>query len=225
MKPFLTLLSATLALSLTASADWVIDAKIDSPQLKATSVMKVKGDKIRTDINGGPMGAMSSIMDTASGDSINLLHAQKMAMKTSAAQMKQAMEMAKQASGVKSDAATPAKPQATGQKEKVGDYECEIWTWTDGTVSGKYWIAKGHPQADALKSLDKKMRSGALGGMQSGPDMSLFPGPALKTESGAGGITTTMTILSVKEQAVDAKDFDVPADYQSMAMPALPGAK
>jgi hypothetical protein len=224
MKPLFTLLAATFALSVTASADWVIDSKIENPQMNATTVMKVKGDKIRTDITGGPMGAMSSIMDTANGDSIQLLHAQKMAMKTSAAQMKQTMEMAKKMSGLK-DGPSTVKPQATGQKEKVGDYECEIYTWADGDATGKYWIAKGHPQAKALLSLDKKMRASAFGGAQSGPDMSLLPGPALKTETGAAGVKTTMTILSVKEQAVDTKEFDVPAGYQSMEMPTLPGAK
>lgn len=224
MKTFLATAAATLVFVVTASADWVIESKIENPQMNSNTITKIKGDKVRTDIASGPMGAMSSIIDATTGDSVQLLHGQKMAMKTSAAQMKQAMEMAKQMSGVKGDAA-PAKPLSTGQKEKVGYFECEIWTWTDGNASSKFWIATNHPQAAALKEMEKKMRGGALGAAQMGPDMTVLPGPALKTESSAMGVKTTMTILSIKEQAVDAKDFDVPAGYNAMAMPTLPGAK
>jgi hypothetical protein len=221
MKPLLATLATALLVVTTASADWVIESKIESPQINSTSITKIKGDKVRSDIASGPMGAMSSIIDSTTGDSIQLLHAQKMAMKTSAAQMKQAMEMAKQLSGAK-DSTAPTKLQATGEKEKVGDYDCEVWTWADGNMSFKFWVAKNHPQAATLKEMDKKMRGGALGGMQAGPDTSLLPGPAIKTETTVTGVKTTMTILSVKEQAIDAKEFEVPAGYQSMS---LPGAK
>ncbi|MEQ1861294.1 MAG: DUF4412 domain-containing protein [Chthoniobacteraceae bacterium] len=224
MKSFLATTLAALVFTFTASADWVIESKIESPHMNTATTTKVKGDKVRSDIASGPMGAMSSIIDAATGDSVQLLHGQKMAMKTSAAQLKQAMEMAKGLSGAKAGT-EPVKPQASGEKEKIGDYSCEIWTWTDGNSVSKFWIAAGHPQAAALKEVEKKMRGGALGGMQMGPDMSSLPGPALKTEMTAMGMKTTVTILSIKEQAVDAKEFDVPADYQSMAMPALPGAK
>jgi hypothetical protein len=213
------LLFALALLATPAFADWVIESKIESPQMNTNSVIKVKGDKVRADLTAGPMGAMSSIIDTTSGDSVSLIHAQKMAMKMSAAQMKQAMEMAKQASGVKGE---PAKPKATGQKEKVGDYECEIWTWQDGDSTAKYWVATNHPQAAALKEVMKKTSGGALSGVQAGPDTTVFPGPTLKTEMTAAGTKTTMTVLSIKEQAVDAKEFDVPADYNAIAMP---GAK
>lgn len=224
MKLFLASVAATFTLIASASADWVLESKIESPQINTGTVTKIKGDKVRTDMTAGPMGAMSSIIDTASGDSTQLLHGQKMAMKTSAAQMKQAMEMAKKMSG-KAEGSAQAKPTATGQKEKVGEYECEIWAVTDGSTSTKYWIALNHPQAAALKDVEKKMRSGALGGAMMGPDTSVLPGPALKTEMTMPQGKTVITVLSIKEQAVDAKDFEVPADYQSMAMPALPGAK
>jgi hypothetical protein len=39
------------------------------------------------------------------------------------------------------------------------------------------------------------------------------------------GNKTTITIVSVKEQNVDAKEFEAPADYQAMSLPGLPGAK
>jgi hypothetical protein len=221
MKSHLTAAALVFALVSPAFAEWIIEAKMESPQMNSAMVTKIKGDKVRADIASGPMGAMSSIIDTASGESIQLLHAQKMAMKTSAAQMKQAMEMAKKMTGAKADAAA-MKPKATGEKEKVGEYECEIWTWTDGSNATRFWVASKHPQADALKAMDQKMRSGALGGMTAGPDTSLLPGPALKTETTAMGMKTTVTIVSVKQGKIEDSDFQVPTEYQTMAMPTLP---
>jgi len=223
MKSFLAASAAVLTLIATASADWVIEAKIESPQMNTGTIMKVKGDKIRADITSGPAGALSSIMDSSTGDSITLLHAQKMAMKSTGDQVKQAIEMAKKYTG-QAAGATTVKPKATGQKEKVGEYDCEIWTWADGGTSAKYWIASNHPQAAVLKDLEKKMRKTALGASQVGPDMSEIAGVPLKTETEANGSKTTMSILSVKEAPVDAKDFEAPADYQAMAMPTFPAA-
>jgi len=223
MKAFFSILSASLIFIATAPADWVIESKIESPQMNSNTTTKVKGTKVRVDIAEGPAGAMSSIIDTTSGDTITLLHGQKMAMKTSSAQLKQAMDAAKNAAGVKAGDASAL--QATGQKEKVGDYNCEIYTWSDGGTSSRIWVTKDHPQAAALKTLDKQMRAGFLGSLQSGPDTSKLPGVAVKTEVTAQGQKITTTVLSVKEQDVDAKDFDVPTGYQSMAMPGAPQGK
>jgi hypothetical protein len=63
------------------------------------------------------------------------------------------------------------------------------------------------------------MRSGFFGGMQMGPDTSTLPGPAIKTETSVQGTKITSTINSIKEQNIDAKEFDVPAGYQTMALP------
>jgi hypothetical protein len=186
--------------------------------MNSETTTKVKGDKLRVDIPNGPAGAMSSIVDTKSGDSIQLIHAQKIAMKTNAATMKQAMEAAKQKTGVSGG----GELKATGQSEKIGDLDCDIYTWSEGPTSVKIWVAKNHPQAAALKAFEKQMRSGFFGGMQLGPDTTKLPGPAIKTETTMQGAKITNTITSVKEQDVDAKEFDVPTGYQSMALPGAP---
>ena len=207
----------------TASADLIVESKIESPQMNSTVTTKIKDGKVRADLTG-PMGAMSSIIDSASGNSIQLIHGQKMAMKTSAAQMKQAIEMSKQLSGTTPDKGPPAKPQATGQKEKVGEYECEIYTWTGGGTTSRFWVALKHPQAALLKEAEKQMRSGVLGTVSTGPDMTQVPGPALKTETQVATLKTVATILSVKEATLNASDFEVPKDYQEMDMSKPPGA-
>ena len=221
MKPlaFLAVISCLVA---SASADWIIESKMENPQMNTPMVIKIKGDKVRSDLTG-PMGAMSSIADSATGDSIQLLHAQKVAMKTSAAQMKQAMEAVQRMTNKTLSTSTKITP--TGQKEKVGEFDCEIWSADDGSTSTKYWVAPGHPQAKELRALDQKMRTAMMSSGQIGPDTSVLPGPVMKTQVVTSGVTTTVTVLSIKQQNVDASEFDVPAGYQSMTMPSLPVSK
>jgi len=220
MKALLSFLAASVICITTASADWVIESKIESPQMNGAMTAKIKGDKMRVDIPNGPAGPMSSIVDTKTGDSIQVIHGQKMAMTMTGAAMKQMIDGARQKAGIKEGAGPELK--ATGQSEKIEGLDCDVYTWSNGATSAKLWVAKSHPQAAALKAWEKQLHSGFFGGMQGGPDTSKLAGPAIKTESTSQGVTVTSTITSVKEQAVDAKEFDVPAGYQSMAMPKLP---
>jgi hypothetical protein len=206
----------------------IIETKIESPQINSTATTKIKGPKMRTDMTG-PMGAMSSIMDTTTGEATQLIHSQKMAMTVNAEQMKAAIEMAKKASGVTTDpSATPSKPVDTGKKEKVGDYDCEIYTWKGNGIESRYWIATNHPQAALLKEAEKMFKHSTIGGAATGADLSDLPGPALKTEMTAKGVKTVSTVLSVKEADVDASEFETPKDYQDMSKLSrglLPAAK
>jgi hypothetical protein len=219
---------AALFVATTAFADWVIEAKVENPQINGTTLTKIKGDKMRSDMQAGPMGATSTIMDTVSGDSSVLMHGQKMVMKTSGAQIKQMFEAGKKAAALDSEQMKKTAPKSTGKTEKVGEFDCEIWTYSDDSVELKYWVAKNHPQAEAMKSLEKKM-SMMSQGLQAGagPDATALPGPAIKTESllKAMNLKTTMTVLSVKQENVDAKEFEIPSDYKTMAMPGLPQPK
>lgn len=221
-----------LAVSISARADLIIESKVESPQLNTNITTKIKGNDIRADLTS-PMGAISTIINGKTGDSVSLLHGQKMAMKSNAAQTKQAIEMAKQLSGATGKTDAPAKPAATGQKEKVGEYNCEIYALTSGNVSSRFWVASKHPLEAQLKSADQLMRSGALGAATSGnADTTALPGAILKTETTVANTKTVTTVLDVKENPVDAKEFEVPAGYTAMEMPNLapggapaPGAK
>jgi Domain of unknown function (DUF4412) len=224
MRTKLFLPAVLAVLAVTASADLVIESKVESPQMNSNITTKLKDGKMRADLNG-PIGAMSSIIDGTTGDSINLIHGQKMAMKTSAAQMKEAIEMSKRVAGATPDkSAAQTKPQATGQKEKVGEYDCEIYTWSGNGMTSRYWVAFKHPQAALLKAAEKQMRSGVMGMAATGPDVTELPGPALKTETQVANVKTVATILSVKETKVEASEFEVPKDYQTVDMSKLPGA-
>lgn len=226
MKTLLIRFVLPLFLVATASADWVIESNVESAQASGVLTVKVKGDKVRMDIPNGRIGAVSSIVDTKTGDTLQLVHAQKMVMKMDGAAMKQMITNARNRVGMKEGEANDLKP--TGETEKVGEYDCDIYTWTNGTITKKFWVAKNHPQAAALLAWEKQMRSGFLGGLQTGPDTSKLPGPAIKTESTSPAGIVRSVITSVKEEDVDPKDFEVPEGYKSVAAPgalAPPAAK
>ncbi len=220
MRAFLIRLALPLLLAATASADWVIESNVESPKVNGVMVVKVKGDKVRMDIPNERLGGLTSIVDTKTGDTIQIIHARKVAMKMDGATLKQTITAAREKNGIKEDDSPELK--TTGETEKVGDYDCDIYTWSNGAVTKKYWVAKNHPNAAALKELEKQMRNGFVSGMQVGPDTTKLPGPVIKTESVTPTGTMRTQITSLKEQEVEAKDFEVPEGYQTVAAPATP---
>lgn len=223
MKTLLIRLALPLLLVATASADWVIESNVESAKANGVMIIKVKGDKMRMDVPNERIGAVSSIVDTKTGDTLQIVHARKAAMKIDGEAMKKMVASSREKAGFKEADASELK--ATGEKEKVGEYDCEIYTWSNGTVSKKFWVAKNHPKEAVLKDLEKRMRSGFLSGMQMGPDTTTLAGVVIKTETTSPAGNTRSVINSVKELDLDPKDFEVPEGYQTMAPPVPPAAK
>ncbi len=193
-----------LALSTAiARADLVMVQEMDMAGAKSKLIMSIKGKMVRTD-NGD---LNSVIMNTDTGDMTSLMHEQKMAMTLDGAALKAA-----QAQTPQGEKPVIPQPVATGQKEKVGGHECEIYTLKNGETEVKMWIAKDYPGYDKLKgelAALKKMGGAATADQ---PDL---PGMAIKTETKAGGLTYVTTLISLKETPVDEKIFTPPADYKA----------
>ena len=219
------LICFALACSVVAArADFIIKQKMESAMRNGDTTTQIKGDKVRVDMATGPMGEMSTIMDLSTGDTITLMHKSKMAMKLSGAQMKQMMDAMKKQMGAIADNAEPPKPQATGKTEKLGDYNTEIYTWsnTNGMTSTMtMWVTKDFPNFKNIKEQLAKVKKSAVGGMSKGmePDDSALPGMVVKTQAEVLGQKITTTLVSVKEETLDASLFDVPKDYSYQDMP------
>ncbi len=223
MKRILLPHAALLFSLAAASADFVIEQKVDGlGQQSGNIVVKIKNAKARAELSP----QISYIIDGASGDSITLMHAQKAFMKVSAEQGKALVEQMQKIEG---GVGASAKPVATGQKENVDQWAAEIFTWSSGSLAVKYWVAKDFPNAAAIQSAMDKARAGGLGALNKSllPANSEFPGMVVKTEMKMKQKTVTSTIVSVKEEAVDAKQFEIPADYKELPAPAFnaPAAK
>lgn len=211
---FSTLLKYSLiALASTslAHADWVFEQKTETAAGPGKSMMKIKGDKVLTELEAGPVGKMTIIIDTKSGDSITLMHAQKMVMKQSGAAMKAMTEQMAKANP------NGMKPVDTGEKEKIGAYDCSIYTMEIAGAKTKMWVANNYPNAAKVMEAQNKLAAT----MPGGKDM-MIKGITVKTVAEAGGQKVTSELVSAKEVAVPDSDFAVPKDYKEMTMPVMP---
>ncbi|MFM2177182.1 MAG: hypothetical protein RL015_1280 [Verrucomicrobiota bacterium] len=217
MKKSLLLFICVVFSFQTALADWTITQKNTTDGKAENMVIKVKGDKTRADVGD----QMSVISDAAAGEVTMFMHAQKMMMKMNGDSMKGIMALAGQMLGKNS---VPSKPVATGQMEKVGEYETEIYTWSGQLGSGKFWVAKDFPGFAELNAVqDKLMKAMGNPAASFAPQNSDFPGMVVKSEMNVMGKSVLSELVSVAKDPVDEAIFKAPEGYQEMKMPTLPG--
>ena len=159
------------------------------------------------------------ITDGASGGIITLMHAQKTFLKVTAAQTKAMLE---QLQKLAPSAAGP-KLVPTGKTEKIGNYDCEIFTSNLGAVSVTYWIAKDFPNYKAVLEQMEKLQAGSIAAMGRGmmPELKDFPGMQIKTEMDMSGKKVSTVLVSAKEENVDPASFEIPKDYKEISAPPL----
>ncbi len=225
MKRVAVLLSLTLSL-VVAHADLVLQQNIQSGMINGTVTTRIKGNKIRMDMPSTPQGSMSTIVDLNSGDSITLLHQQKIAMKMPGAEIKQMAESMKKA---RANAGTNAPPafHDTGKTEKVGNFDAEVYTWSDPEGAKQtVWVAKNYPNSAKIKVQMDKLNHSPVGELSKGlsPDISALPGVVVRTQTEMSGQNVTSTLISAKEETVAPSVFEVPGDYQQMTQPGAGAA-
>ncbi len=220
MKLLLRIAPLFLAAAISR-ADIVIEQKMESAMINGNVTMKVKGDNARMDMPSPLGGNVTTLMNFKSGDMITLMHQQKMAMKMNLSDVKKQQEAGQKALGV--DPSKIEKPKATGTKEKVGDYDTEVYEMNQGTLQAKLWIAKDFPNAQSIKDQMAKLTS-SMGGAGFDPSKLDVPGMVVKSEVNTPVGKMTITLVKAKEEAVDDKEFVKPEGYQEMQMPKLPGA-
>ncbi len=198
-----------------ARADWALVQKVTADGQDKSVTTKIKGEQARVDVGS----EMSLILDAAG--MTMMMHAQKMMMKADPATLKALTDAAAKMAGPAD--APKAKPVATGQKEKVGEWETEIFTWEGSLGKGRFWVTKSIPKYAELNAITDKLGK-AMGNAVAGaaPQSSDFDGMVVKSEVVMMGKTITTLLESVKEQDVDAKEFAPQPGYTEMKMPAPP---
>ncbi|MGD0253436.1 MAG: DUF4412 domain-containing protein [Verrucomicrobiota bacterium] len=212
-----------LALSVVvARADFVIQQKVESAEQNGIITLKFKGDQLRTDMPTERVGDVSIIRDLKTGDTITMIHRQKLARKESGAEYKQRLEQM--------DNGTPdtviSKPVDTGKMERVGNYDTEIYTWTNSShMGGTFWLARDYPDYPKIRSLYLKLEQPPAGQIskRTAPDISALPGMVVKSKSESPTGEITKTLISAKEEPVAASDFQIPADYRVLGLVVTPG--
>ncbi len=217
-----------LAVSLVAArADLVLQQNVESAMINGLVTTQIKGEKIRVDMPATAQGGMSTIMDLDSGDSVTLIHDQKTAMKSPGAQIKQMVASLKKTRANADTNAPPPKFLDTGKTEKVGNYTAEVYTWSspDG-ANQTVWVAKDFPDFQEIKVQMDKLNNSPIAQISKGtaPDVSTLPGMVVKTQMEMNGQKVTSTLVSAKEQSVDAAIFQTPQGYQEVTQPGAGAA-
>lgn len=217
MKTFLCVLAVFLGSFSPARSDWVIIQRTVTEGQEKETTTKIKGDQARVDV-----GKEMSVITGAEG-MLMLMHAQKIIMKMDLATMKTALEMAAKAAAPLDKQPVP-KPVATGQKEKVGGWETEVYTWDGPLGKGRFWVVKDFPKFAEINAMNDKLGK-AMGSAMAGlaPQATEFNGMVVKSEMTMTGKSMKTQLVSAKEQEVDAKEFLAPEGYTEMKMPMMPG--
>lgn len=200
-------------------ADLTLVQKVEGAGPASQMTMKVKGNKARIDVSP----KVTSLIDGATGDTITLMHENKMVVRISADKIKAAAEMVEKFDGKKKEEEKeaekqPAKLTPTGKKQTIDGFETEEYVYDGPSFKASYWISTKYPDtANILKQL-QLLSSKAWQTEMKVPDYGEFPGLPLKTEltiNGSQRITTT--VVSVKQDPLPDSDFAVPAGYRDMS--------
>ncbi len=210
MKRIIALLAAVAATA-AARADLVLQQQITFANYQGVTTMKIKGAKVRMDLYAGQPQAQSIITDLNTGEVITLLHSQKLYLKTVNAPAKPG------AVGAVSQAPVP---RATGQTQKVGDYDTELYTWSNARgINGTAWVARRFPDYARIQTDLAVLDKSAGADNDSTPELSALPGMVMRSQVAGGGQTMTLALISAKETPLDATQFTIPRDYKEVPKP------
>jgi Domain of unknown function (DUF4412) len=201
----------------SARADLTIVQKVEGMQESGQITIKIKGAKAR--IEASPQ--LTTIVDTKTGEMVNLMNNQKAAVRISSEKMKAAMETIRKFSGQGESAAKP-KLTPTGKTETVNGYETVQYVYETPTFKATYWIAPNYPNASAILKEMEVLNSGAWKPRDMPLlDYSDFPGVPLKSVVTVNGNSVTTTVTAIKEDSLSDSEFAVPKDFQEVKPPEM----
>jgi len=197
-----------------ARADLVMQQQITVTTNSSVAIIKIKGSKVRLDMYAGQPQAISRITDLNSGAIIILLQNQKMFVKTSGGTTKSTQP----AGNDTTLTAKPPLPRPTGKIQKVGNYDTELYTWSNSRgIIGTAWVAKNFPDYARIKT-DLAILDKSLGGVNNdmNPALSTLPGMVVRSQVTGSGQAITVTLISAKEEPIDASLFQIPAGFKEL---------
>jgi hypothetical protein len=208
MKPLYILFAAVCAAA-TAHADLVLQQQIITPEYNGVSTMKVKGAKVRMDLYAGQPQARSIIMDLDTGETIALMHSQKLYVRAAGQPMNQNRPA--------SAASRAPIPHNTGKNQKVGGYDTELYTWSNARgITGTAWVAKNFPDYARIRAdlavLDKTTGTDN----DTTPELNTLPGMVVRSQVAGSGQTITSALISAQETQLDASLFGIPRNYKEV---------
>ena len=209
---FIYCISALPSVAQAQEFEGTITTQMFSPMLgnqKIEMVSMVKGNNVLQTANDPKQGKMSIYTDMKTGTQIIVMEAQKQGMEIDQSAVDQA---------IKSMHLPVLIPKATGTKQKIAGYNCELYTLTiDSTQEMDIWLTKDLPK-EVVAALKNCTEAGMKStGVKSDGLMSLFKNgyAQVRMEIKFNGVTQ-LTNEFVKAESKKIKDtaFIVPADIK-----------
>jgi hypothetical protein len=217
MKPASLCFLFSIVWLVTARADLTIVQKVEGIREGAQMTIKIKGAKARIEVTP----QLTTIVDTKTGDMMNLMNDQKAVVHISAEKMKAAMETIRKFNG-EGEGQTKPKLTATGKRETVNGYETEQYVYETPDFKATYWIAPKYANAPAILKQLQVLNSGAWKpqGMLM-LDYTDFPGVPIKSVVTLNGNEVTTTVMAIKEDSLSDSEFTVPKDFREVKPPEM----
>ncbi len=214
MRTTIAVIAGLALAAFAARGDYIIKQQVETSGHVQQVVLKIKDAKARLDTD-----QTSTIIDSNTGETTMLIHAQKVFIKIAAEQLKAQSEAVKSLMGNKggqSPAEIELKP--TGKKESINGYDTEEFITNLNGTDMSFFIAKSFH--DYRKLID------AVDIVQKGPGMDIFrtmaippskyPGMPIRTEAKFLGQKVVVILESVQQSDLTDADFSIPADYKEL---------
>ena len=209
--------ASLVGFALTARADYIIKERIEHSGQVQQITLEIKDKKVRLDTGE----QTSAVIDSESGVTTLLIHANKAFLKISPEEIKEQTKALKEMLGQKLEDPADVQLKATGKQEKINGFDTEEYTTIFNGIQMSLSIAKQYPNYQKIV--------GALYQVQNGPAMDAFrsmsippdkyPGLPIRTTQTILGQKIVMTLDSVQEIDVPEADFAIPGDYQELNPP------
>ncbi len=214
MRTISVAVAGLLLAAFTAKGDYIIKQQVETMGRVQHVVLRIKDAKARLDTE-----QTSTIIDSSTGETTMLIHAQKAFLKIGTEQLKAQSEAVKSLMGNKGSENTgDIELKPSGRKETINGYETEEYVTNLNGTDMSLFISKAFP--DYRKIID------AVEVVQKGPGMDIFrsmavpaskyPGMPIRTEAKFLGQRVVMTLESVQQTDLTDADFSVPADYKEL---------
>jgi hypothetical protein len=203
MKTSTLILPLLLCTAAFADITMVQHTFIGAAQTPMKTTMYAKDGKMRTDSDT----TTTLIIDSKTGDMTTLVHEQKMIIKQNTKELEAlAQQMPK--------TVKPEETQvtATGQKEKIDGYDCELFLSENSGTVVKMWVTRNYPGQEKLRTELKVLTELSARGAPKQPDV---PGIAVKTEFEQQGLKFTTRLVSLDLAPVDDALFVIPEGYKA----------
>jgi uncharacterized protein DUF4412 len=214
MRTTIVALAGLVLAAFTVKGDYIVKKQVETMGRVQPVVLKMKDAKARLDTE-----QTSTIIDSTTGETTMLIHAQKVFLKIGAEQLKAQSEAVKSLMGNKGSENTgDIELKPTGRKETINGYETEEYVTNLNGTDMSFFISKSFP--DYRKIID------AVDIVQKGPGMDIFrsmaippskyPGMPIRTEAKFLGQRVVVTLESVQQADLTDADFSIPADYKEL---------